>query len=153
MPTSADLADRASQYLARQKLPFHAIPAHWLTTLDVLKVMMIALGAYICWKRNGRLSSVIFTSLISATVVTGIFAYLDDNRLLLLFPWRVSAVLAPIALILIVSTVLNILPQHTWIYDNQRLLLIPILLLAGSVQFMKIYYDYPGFIPSYWIEA
>ena len=153
MPTSVDLADRASRYLARQKLPFHAIPMHWLTALDILKAAMIALAACIYWKQNGRLSSVLFTSLILATVLTGIFAYLDDNRLLLLFPWRVSAVLAPIALILIVSTVLNSLPQRAWIYDHQKLLLIPILLLAGSVQFMKIYYDYPGFIPSYWIEA
>jgi hypothetical protein len=91
---------------------------------------------------------VIFVSLILGTVATVIFAFVDDDRLLLLLPWRVSAVLAPIALILIVSAVLNGLP-HKWIYQNQKLLFIPIILLAASVQFMKVYYDYPGFIPAY----
>src|SRR5262249_21348320 len=65
--------------------------------------------------------------------------------------WRVSVVLAPIALILIVSAVFTALP-HEWIYNNLRLVFSFIILLAGSVQFMKLYYNYPGFMPAYWIE-
>ena len=152
MPTTSDLADSASHILAREKIPFHAIPMQWLTILDIFKLFMIAIAAYACRKQNGRLSSVIFISLILGIVATVIFAFLDDDRLLLLFPWRVSAVLAPIALILIVSAVLNGLP-HAWIYNHQKLFFIPIIFLASSVQFMKIYHDYPGFMPAYWIET
>ena len=151
MPTTNDLAEKASHILVREKIPFHAIPMQWLTTLDILKVFMIAIAAYVC-RKDRRLSSVIFVSLILGIVATVIFAFVDDDRLLLLFPWRVSAVLAPIALILIVSAVLNGLP-HKWIYQHQKLLFIPIILLAASVQFMKVYHDYPGFIPAYWIET
>src|SRR5262245_32270287 len=64
MPTTSDLADSASHILAREKIPFHAIPIHWLTALDILKVSMIAAAAYICRKQNGRLSSIIFVSLV-----------------------------------------------------------------------------------------
>ena len=152
MPTTDELANKASRVLTRDKIPFHAIPTQWVTTLDILKVFMIALAAYICRRQHPRLSSILFISLILGIVTTVIFSYLDDNRLLLLFPWRVSAVLAPIALILIVSAVFNGLPNK-WIYNNQKLIFIPILVLAASVQFMKIYYDYPGFMPAYWIGA
>src|SRR5262249_17830560 len=148
MPTTADLADRASRILAREKIWFHAVPMQWLTTLDILKVLMVALAAYIYRNQNQRLSSVLFISLILGIVATLIFAYSDDNRLLLLFPWRVSAILVPIALILIVSTLLNNLAR-AWIYDHQKWLFIPIILVAASVQFMKIYFDYPGFMPVY----
>jgi hypothetical protein len=124
----------------------------WVTTLDVAKIFMIAAAAYVCRKRNERLAFVISISLFLGLVVTVIFAFFDDDRLLLLFPWRVSAVLAPIALVLIVSDALSGL-RHTWVGNNQKLLIIPIILLAGSLQFMKIYHDYPGFVPAYWIEA
>ena len=112
MPTTNDMADKASRILAREKIPFHAIPMQWMTTLDIFKVLMIAIAAYIYRKQNGRLSFVISISLILGIVATVIFAFLDDDRLLLLFPWRVSGVLAPIALILIVSAVLNGLPTN-----------------------------------------
>jgi hypothetical protein len=152
MPTTNDLAVRASHILAREKIPFHAIPMQWVTTLDVVKILMIAIAAYGCRKQNERLAFVLSISLFFGLAATVIFACLDDDRLLLLFPWRVSAVLAPIALVLVVSDLLNRL-RHTWIYNNQKLLFIPIILLAASVQFMKIYHDYPGFMPAYWIEA
>jgi hypothetical protein len=152
LPTTSDLAVRASHILAREKIPFHAIPATWVTTRDVVKIFMIAIAAYVYRKQNERLAFVISIALFLSLATTVIFGFLDDDRLLLLFPWRVSAVLAPIALVLIVSEMLNGL-RHTWIYQNQKLVFIPITLLAGSVQFMKIYHDYPGFMPSYWIEA
>jgi hypothetical protein len=152
MPTTNDLTVRASYILAREKIPFHAIPMQWVTALDALKIFMIAVAAYVYRKQHERLAFVIAISLFLGLVVTAVFAFLDDDRLLLLFPWRVSAVLAPIAFVLIVSGVLNRF-RHTWIYNNQKLLFIPIILLAGCVQFMKVYHDYPGFIPAYWIEA
>jgi len=151
IPTTSDLAIMASQILVREKAPSAAIPTEWLTTLDILKILMIAVAAYVC-RKDGRLSSVMSVSLILGVVATVIFAFVNDDRLLLLFPWRVSTVLAPIALILIVSAVLNSLP-HALIYHHQKWLYILIILLAGSVQFMKVYYDFPGFLPAYWIEA
>ena len=132
MPTTNDLAVRASHRLAREKIPFHVIPNQQrVMTLDVVKIFMIAIAAYVCRKRNERLAFVISISLFFGLVATVIFSFLDDDRLLLLFPWRVSAVLAPIALVLIVSDVLNGL-RRTWIYQHQKLLFIPIILLAGS---------------------
>jgi hypothetical protein len=153
MPTTGDFADRATHILAREKIPFHAIPMQWLTTLDILKVSMIAIAAYICRKQNGRLSSVISISLILGIAATVIFGFLDDDRLLLMFPWRVSAILAPIALILLVSAMLNGFLPQAWIYNHQTFVLIPIISLAGLVQFMKIYHGYPGSLPGYWIES
>jgi hypothetical protein len=151
VPTTSDLANRASHILVREKIPFQTIPMQWLTTLDILKIIMIAIAAYVC-RKDGRLSSVMSVSLVLSVVATVIFAFVDDDRFLLLFPWRVSTVLAPIALILIVSAVLNGWP-HKWIYRNQKLLFAPIILLAAFVQYFKIYNDYPGFMPAYWIEA
>ena len=152
MPTTSDLADRASHILARERIPFHAVPMHWLTTLDIFKVSMIAIAAYICRKQNERLAFVLGISLMFGIVTTVIVGFLDDDRILLLFPWRVSAILAPIALILLMSAVLNGLPK-AWVYNHQKFVLIHIILLAGLVQFMKIYRGYPGSTPIFWIEA
>lgn len=148
VPTTSDLGVRASHILVSLVTTY---PVPLMSTHNVLTIFMIVIAAYVC-RKNERLSSVIFTSLILALIIFVIFSLLDDDRLLLLAPWRIVDVLAPISLILIVSVVLNGLPRK-WIYYNQKLLYVPIILLAASVQFMKIYYDYPGFIPEYWIKA
>jgi len=155
MPTTEDLAEEASRIIAREITPFHAIPGQWMNPFEIFKLLMIAIASYICRKQNQRLSSVIIISLIFGIVVSTIFAFLDNDLLLLLFPWRLSSILAPIALVLIVSAVLNGVP-HEWkriIYNHQKLVFMCIILLAGLVQFMKIYHDYPGFMPAYWIKA
>jgi hypothetical protein len=153
MATTTDLAEKASHILARERIPFHAIPMHWLTTLDIFKLSMIAVAAYICHKQqNERLAFVLIISLVLGIAITVIVGFLDDDRILLLFPWRVSAILAPIALILLVATALNRFAK-AWIYNHQKFVLIPIILLAGLVQFMKVYGGYPGSAPVFWIEA
>src|SRR5262249_16651134 len=154
MPTTSDLADRASRILAREKIPFHAIPMDWMSTRDMIKVVTIAIAGYIFRHENRRLSFVIVFSLICGILLTLIFAVVNDERLLLLFPWRVSAVLAPIAVVLIISALLNRLP-HEWIQSRytwyKAILFLSI--LAGLVEVMKIYHKYPGFMPGYWIES
>src|SRR5262249_38955026 len=88
MPTTSDLADRASRILAREKIPFHAIPMDWMSTRDMIKVVTIAIAGYIFRHENRRLSFVIVFSLICGILLTLIFAVVNDERLLLLFPWR-----------------------------------------------------------------
>ena len=154
MPTTSDLAARASRILAREKIPFHAIPTEWVSTLDMIKILMIGIAGYMCRTLSRRLSFVIVFSLICGILLTLIFAVVNDDRLLLLFPWRVSAVLAPIALVLIISALLNSLP-HEWIQSRYSWYtgMVFIGILAGLVTAMKIHHDYPGFMPAYWIEA
>jgi hypothetical protein len=150
MPTTSDLADRASHILVREQVPFEAIPMQWLTTLDIFKVFMIAIAAYVYRKQNARLSSVISISLILGIVATVIFAFLDDDVLFLLFPWRVSGVLAPIALILIVSAVLNVCFKWTKrVYNHQRLLFLCIViswLSAIYEDLLRLSWFYPGIL-------
>jgi uncharacterized protein DUF6798 len=154
MPTTSDLADRASRILAREKIPLHAIPMQWVSTLDIIKILMIAIASYICRTENRRLSFIIVGSLVGGILLTVIFALVNDDRLLLLFPWRVSAVLSPIAVVLIVAALLNSLLQERiqskYIWHTLAFIAV---VLAVLVQSMKMYHNYPGFMPAYWIAA
>jgi hypothetical protein len=153
-PSTEEAGKIASYILAREKIPFHAVPSQWITSLDIIKVIMVIIAAYVSWPKSQRLSLVLITSLFLAIISTAIFSWLDNDFLLLLFPWRVSAVLAPISLIIIIATLANSVPDR-WrniVLAHRRALFVCVMLLAGTIQIMKIVCGYPGFIPRYWME-
>jgi hypothetical protein len=157
MPTSKELAAEASHILAREKIPFHAIVTEWITKADITRVCMIIMAGSLLLNINQRLAYVMFISLIICCALTLTIAIIDDDRVSLLFPWRVSSVLAPIALVTIIYTLYTSLPlpwrRAICSYRLTKLALVTIVLSASGIQFTKWYYNYPAFRPSYWIKA
>ena len=99
-PTSAELYERAAAILARERIPHHALPQVWLRKLDLLRVLLV-IGAIWAWRRNQRVVWCL-TGMLALVVASTAFAWwIDRNTVYLLFPWRASAFLVPLAYVLL----------------------------------------------------
>jgi len=101
-PTSPEVFAEAVRILVHERMPHHAIPARWFSIQDVLRFGLIA-GAYWVTRKTvvGRIlivSSMIGIALTIIQVITALIGQLSaSDRMALLFPWRISVVLVPIA--------------------------------------------------------
>jgi hypothetical protein len=96
-------AEAAARILADVRVPHHAKPARWLTQPGIFGIQTPLLigGAAIAWRTRLRWPYLMVLGLgvtLSVTqVVTG------SRQLALLFPWRVSTVLVPVAFSLVIG--------------------------------------------------
>lgn len=97
-PTDPDLFAAAQTILFEERIPHHANPAVWWSNLAWLKIGLVVAGLACVWKQPLRrvlLVPVLFGLVLS--LVAGMFRI---HSLALLFPWRVSVWLVPVALAL-----------------------------------------------------
>jgi hypothetical protein len=90
----ATFAD-AQRILAEIRIPHHARPARWFDAAGGFQVIWIVLGLLALWRT--RLFAPLAVAAALAAAGTGIVLATDDPTVELLFPWRVSAVLTPVA--------------------------------------------------------
>jgi hypothetical protein len=107
-PTSAEEFAQAQEILVHVRIPHHALPRLWLDEVAGLQFAWIALAIGLA--RPTRLRTVLATALLLSVVLTLAQAATENNTLALLFPWRVTAVLVPIATGVILSRVVAALP-------------------------------------------
>lgn len=97
-PTDPDLFAAAQTILFEERIPHHANSAVWWSNLAWLKIGLVVAGLACVWKQPLRrvlLVPVLFGLVLS--LVAGMFRI---HSLALLFPWRVSVWLVPVALAL-----------------------------------------------------
>jgi hypothetical protein len=94
-PTSTETLRQAQRILVEQRLPHHALPSVWFGWIDLVKLGLIGAAAFVVRRRRTLLVLVPLVVVgVGGTllqVVTGSYG------LALLFPWRVSVVLVPLA--------------------------------------------------------
>ncbi len=85
----------AQEIMVEFRIPEHAVPVEWfdLTTLFKLGLTVAALGLV----RNTRLRPVMLALLAVGTALTALQIVTGSLSLALLFPWRLSATLVPLA--------------------------------------------------------
>ena len=109
-PTAPDLFAAAQTILFEERIPHHANPAVWWSHLAWLKIGLIVAGLACVWKQPLRrvlLAPVLFG--LALSLVAGLFRF---HSLALLFPWRVSAWLVPVALALVAGWGLDIVGRR-----------------------------------------
>lgn len=94
-PTSAQLSAEAQAILVDIRIPHHAQVAQWLDTTVLFKLALIAAGLGLA--RRTRLFPILLISLFVALGLTVLQVATDNSSLALLFPWRLSTVLVPLA--------------------------------------------------------
>ncbi|MDR7519782.1 MAG: DUF6798 domain-containing protein [Armatimonadota bacterium] len=94
-PTSADLVAQAQAILVHYRFPHHAYPARWWGPMVYVKlaVVMVALGLV----RRSALFIILLALSAGAAGLTVLQVLSGSDRLALLFPWRLSVVLMPLA--------------------------------------------------------
>jgi hypothetical protein len=114
-PTSPKAFAEAQDILANFRIPHHARPDLWLDPIAGVQIAWVALGLVLT--RGTRLFVVLAVPFVLAVLLTLVHVASGSNTLALLFPWRISAVLVPVATTVILA----------------RLVALPALPLGGTV--------------------
>ncbi len=114
-PTSPETFAEAQDILANFRIPHHARPDLWLDPVAAVQIAWTVLGVALTWRT--RLFAVLAVPLVLGALLTLAQVATGSNTLALLFPWRISAVLVPVATTVILS----------------RLVALPALPLGGTV--------------------
>jgi len=94
-PTSAEDFAEAQRVLAQIRIPHHAVISRWFDGIALLQVLWIGLALFLV--RNNKLFLVIAIPFLASLVLTLVQFATENNTLALLFPWRTSAFLVPLA--------------------------------------------------------
>lgn len=134
-PTGPDTWRLAAEILVEFRIPHHAIPAQWFDLTVVLKVFLIAAGLYLV-RRFSDLAIPMAILAAIAALLTAVQLGTGSLRLSLLMPWRLSALLVPIATGLLawrVTTIPGLISDRT---RAAAAILTGVAALAGTAAFL-----------------
>ncbi len=94
-------AERAREILVNFRIPHHALPMTWFSEASVVKILFIFMALYLL--RKTPLFHLVLISFIVGTVLTIAQVLSGSYVLALLFPWRLSTYLIPIAISVIAA--------------------------------------------------
>jgi hypothetical protein len=107
-PSSPEIGQQAQAILVHFRLAVHAVPGKWVDLLDnaiYLKVVVVLLGMYVI--RRTELFWVMFVATLVAMGLTAVQLVTGSDTLALLFPWRLSVFLVPIATTIVITAVVS----------------------------------------------
>lgn len=110
-PTSERLTELATQILVEERIPNHILLEEWLGTPVLFQSMLVFASIAVFRQRSiARIMVVIATAIFVLTL----FQFETGNqRLALLFPWRPSALLVPLASTLLIGAAADLLFSRT----------------------------------------
>jgi hypothetical protein len=94
-PSDDETFARANHILARIRIPHHTDAAQWFDDTVGVKLLLVACGTWLA--RAAPLGPVMGVTLVAVLALTGLQLALDSDALALLFPWRPSVWLVPVA--------------------------------------------------------
>jgi len=113
-PTSAELTAQAQDIIVHRRMPHHAVVSCWFGWTTVFKLVWVSAAVWLV--RRTRLFLILLLPLLASVVLTVIQILSDSNGLALLFPWRMSTFLVPVASLVIlvkgISTLLHFLEER-----------------------------------------
>ena len=101
MPTSADTFSEAKHILVHFRIPHHAIPRLWCDHIAWLQIAWMVLGIGLSY--GTRLFPILTIAFVQSAIVSILQIVTDNDTLALLFPWRMSVIVLPIATTIILS--------------------------------------------------
>lgn len=107
-PTSAITFAASQRILVDIRIPHHTRPDRWIDTIGVLQMLWVGLAIPLA--RLPRLRYLLAVSGGLALLLTLAQVATGSDTLALLFPWRVSSVLVPVATTIILSRLIGVLP-------------------------------------------
>jgi hypothetical protein len=102
LPSDWESWSRATEILAKTRIPGHAIPAEWFDIDAALKLIACSLALWLS-RRRPDLFRLIAACFIPAVGLTLLAALLDSNELGMISPWRISVYLVPLCLAVLVG--------------------------------------------------
>jgi hypothetical protein len=109
-PTSPELFARAQEILVDVRIPHHSLPRLWWDTIAFLQVVWFALA--LVWARSSRLLITLAVPALLGLGLTLAQVLTDSPTLALLFPWRISSILVPLATAILLGRLVQALPAN-----------------------------------------
>jgi hypothetical protein len=107
-PTGADEFAAAQALLVDVRIPHHARVDLWLDPVAWVQIGWIALGIVLA--RPPRLQIALAVAALTAGLLTVAQVATGNNTLALMFPWRLSSVLVPVATAVVLARLVALLP-------------------------------------------
>jgi hypothetical protein len=113
-PATADIHAQAQSILVDYRIPDNTIVARWFGISALFQVMVVALSIYLV--RDTRIFPILLGASLISVMLTAAQMLTGNKSLALLFPWRISTFLVPIASSLILAKIVSLVFQ---IWNNQ----------------------------------
>lgn len=141
-PAGPTLIAEARRLLVEFRIPHHALPAEWWDSTVLIKIGLLLIAIYRV--RKTRLFYILFIPFLVASLLTATQIFSGNHALALLFPWRISTILMPLALAVLVGAALqwfchrfaNFIQHHERALLNISITTAILLALAGAGIFM-----------------
>lgn len=101
-PVAPSLHEAAQDVLVDFVLPQHAKPEVWFGLDDGIRLGIVAVGLVLAWR--SPLFPVLALAVTAGAVLTALALITSSETLALLFPWRLSVVLVPVATAIVLAT-------------------------------------------------
>lgn len=117
MPSSPGMTREAQALLVEFRIPQHAQIGLWFDATVVVKLILLAAALFLTRKK--RLFFVLLVPAAVMLLLTVVQVALDSNQLALLFPWRLSTWLVPLATTVVSGMVLKrLLGYFDWLHRS-----------------------------------
>ena len=100
-PSTSEGFKEAQEFLVKFRLPHHCLPGLWLDWIAYLQIVWIMFSIFLL--REQKELTVILVPFLLGALLTVLQVATQSNTLALLFPWRISAVLVPLATMVILA--------------------------------------------------
>jgi hypothetical protein len=130
-PTSADLFHQSQAILVDIRIPHHCQVRLWLDAVAELQLAWVVLALALLFRQ--RLFLVLAVPALLGTVLTLVQLTTDSPSLALLFPWRISTILVPVATTIILVRLVALLPDLAVLWARSVALGVLALCVAGGV--------------------
>lgn len=128
-PSSAANFAKAQEILAHFRIPHHAEPQRWLDGIALGQVAWVALALLLVQKTG--LFLILGIPFLAAVLLTLLQMATANDTLALLFPWRISVILVPLATAIILARLVeNLMP---WLGSRSPRQELPLVLGCAAV--------------------
>jgi hypothetical protein len=108
-PTSLQQFRDAQQIIADFRIPHHTKFARWFDSIAAAQIAWIAFAIVLA--RRTRLFGLLLIPAALSLALSLVQLAMDNDTLALLFPWRISSVLVPLATAIIFARIASLIPQ------------------------------------------
>jgi hypothetical protein len=132
----------ANNILINVRIPHHAVIGHWFDITSILQVCFILIAIYLV--RKTKIFTILLSCFLFAAGLTIIQGIMDNPTLALLFPWRISVILVPMATTILLAKIVSTLSarfessleRRDQMIVSMSIGLISVLAFVGVVRFV-----------------
>lgn len=137
-PTTAELWAKSQYIIVQLRIPHHSIPQIFLSKPSAyLQILLVVIALYLI--RKTKVFATLFIPFLIIVILTIIQIFYPNNTIAFVAPWRLSAVLVPIATSIIVAWLVSYLFDRYFQVKHKRSVMAASLATISMVFVLGLY--------------